>query len=127
MPTQRAVTKITRNGQITLPAAIRREAKVKEGDLLAVRFEQDRIVLIPQKLIDKSQAYFWSESWQEAEQEAELTRGEGLLSELQAWWESAAGPGRVVRVDNAGDGAPDVEEAVRRIASLATRGPGEGA
>ena len=62
-----------------------------------------------------------------AEQEAELTRGEGLLVELQAWWESAAGPGRVVRVDNAGDGAPDVEEAVRRIASLATRGPGEGA
>jgi len=79
MPTQSAVTKITRNGQITLPAAIRREAKVKEGDLLAVRFEQDRIVLIPQKLIDKSQAYFWSESWQEAEQEAERDLAEGRV------------------------------------------------
>ena len=79
MPTQSAVTKITRNGQITLPAAIRREAKVKEGDLLAVRFEQDRIVLIPQKLIDKSQAYFWSESWQNAEREAERDIAEGRV------------------------------------------------
>ena len=79
MPTQSAVTKITRNGQITLPAAIRRAAKVEEGDLLAVRFEQDRIVLIPQKLIDKSQAYFWSESWQEAEQEAERDLAEGRV------------------------------------------------
>ena len=69
MPAQRAVTKITRNGQITLPAAIRREAKVEEGDLLAVHLEQDRIVLIPQKLVDKSQAYFWSESWQNAERD----------------------------------------------------------
>jgi hypothetical protein len=55
------------------------------------------------------------------EQEAELTRGEELLVELLAWWESAGGPGRVVRVNNAGDGAPNIEEAVRRIASLAAR------
>jgi len=79
MPTQHAVTKVTRNGQITLPAAIRREAKVEEGDLLAVRFEQDRIVLIPQKLIDKSQAYFWNESWQNAEREAERDSAEGRV------------------------------------------------
>ena len=79
MPTQHAVTKVTRNGQITLPAAIRREAKVEEGDLLAVRFEQDRIVLIPQKLIEKSQAYFWSESWQNAEREAERDSAEGRV------------------------------------------------
>jgi AbrB family looped-hinge helix DNA binding protein len=79
MPTQHAVTKITRNGQITLPAAIRREANVEEGDLLAVHLEEDRIVLIPQKLIDKSQAYFWAEGWQEAEQEAERDIAEGRV------------------------------------------------
>ena len=79
MPAQRAVTKITRNGQITLPAAIRREAKVEEGDLLAVHLEQDRIVLIPQKLVDKSQAYFWCESWQNAEREAERDIAEGRV------------------------------------------------
>jgi hypothetical protein len=61
------------------------------------------------------------------EREAELTRGEGLLSELLAWWESAQGADRVVRVNNADDGPPDIEAAVRRIASLATQGPQQGA
>jgi len=77
MPTETYVTKLTRNGQVTLPAAIRREANVEEGDILAVHLEEDRIVLVPKKLIDKSQAYFWSETWQRAEQEAEHDIAEG--------------------------------------------------
>jgi len=77
MPSETFVTKMTRNGQVTLPAAIRREANVEEGDILAVHLEEDRIVLIPKKLIDKSQAYFWSEAWQRAEQEAERDIAEG--------------------------------------------------
>jgi len=28
-------------------------------------------VLVPKKLVDKSQAYFWTKSWQEGEKEAE--------------------------------------------------------
>jgi len=32
--------------------------------------EDDRAVLLPKKLIDKSQAYFWTKEWQEAEKEA---------------------------------------------------------
>jgi AbrB family looped-hinge helix DNA binding protein len=68
---------MTRNGQVTLPAAIRREANVEEGDILAVHLEDNRIVLIPKKLIDKSQAYFWSEGWQRGEQEAERDIAEG--------------------------------------------------
>ena len=77
MTSETFVTKMTRNGQVTLPAAIRREANVEEGDILAVHLEQDRIVLIPKKLIDKSQAYFWSEAWQRAEREAEHDIAEG--------------------------------------------------
>jgi hypothetical protein len=61
------------------------------------------------------------------ELEAELTRGDGLLVELLAWWESAGGPDRVVRVNNGGDEPPDIDEALRRIASLATPGPEQGA
>jgi AbrB family looped-hinge helix DNA binding protein len=71
MADERSVTRMTRNGQVTLPAAIRREANVEEGDILTVHLEADRIVLIPKKLIDKSQAYFWTEDWQTAEREAE--------------------------------------------------------
>ena len=30
------LTKVTRNGQITIPAAVRRAANIEEGDLIAV-------------------------------------------------------------------------------------------
>jgi AbrB family looped-hinge helix DNA binding protein len=64
------LTKVTRNGQITLPAAVRRAAGIEEGDLVAVSIEGDTITLVPKRLVDKSQAYFWSDAWQQAEREA---------------------------------------------------------
>lgn len=79
MADEHSVTRVTRNGQVTLPAAIRRAANVEEGDILTVHLEADRIVLIPKKLIDKSQAYFWTEDWQEAEREAEHDLAEGRV------------------------------------------------
>ena len=64
------LTKLTRNGQITLPAPMRRALRVEEGDYVEVRITEDSIVLTPKKLVDKSQAYFWSPAWQTAEREA---------------------------------------------------------
>lgn len=64
------LTKVTRNGQITLPASIRRAMRVEEGDYLEVRLTEEGIVLIPKKMIDKNQAYFWTPAWQAAEREA---------------------------------------------------------
>ena len=83
MSDEHPVTGMTRNGQVTLPAAIRREANVEEGDILTVHLEADRIVLIPKKLIDKSQAYFWTEEWQEAEREAERDLAEGRIESFE--------------------------------------------
>jgi AbrB family looped-hinge helix DNA binding protein len=66
------VLQIRSNGQITLPAAARRAANLKEGDLLEVVVEQDgSIRLIPKVAIDRSQAYFWTRRWQEGEREAD--------------------------------------------------------
>lgn len=78
--TEEALTKVTRHGQVTLPATVRREAQVEEGDLLTVRLEGENIVLTPKKLIDKSQAYFWTEAWQQAEREAEEDIAEGRVT-----------------------------------------------
>ncbi len=91
MPT---LLQIRSNGQITLPASIRRRAKLNEGDALEVVVEEDgSIRLVPQVLVDRSQAYFWTERWQEGEREAEedLRAGrykdfddiESLLDELE--------------------------------------------
>ena len=63
-------SKVTRHGQVTLPASVRKELGIEEGDIVEVTMEDDRAVLLPKKLIDKSQAYFWTKEWQEAEKEA---------------------------------------------------------
>ena len=67
MPTR----KVTRHGQITLPASVRKELGIEEGDLVEIEVEDERAVLMPKKLVDKSQAYFWTRKWQEAEREAD--------------------------------------------------------
>jgi len=67
MPTR----KVTRHGQITLPASVRERLGIEEGDLVEIEVVDDRAVLVPKKLVDKSQAYFWSRKWQEGEREAD--------------------------------------------------------
>jgi AbrB family looped-hinge helix DNA binding protein len=75
-----SLAKVTRNGQITLPAAVRRAAGIEEGDLVAVTVERETIVLTPKKLVDKSQAYFWSDAWQTGEREASQDISEGRVT-----------------------------------------------
>jgi AbrB family looped-hinge helix DNA binding protein len=65
------LTRVTRNGQVTLPARARRAANIEEGDYVEVSVEGDRLVLTAVKVIDKSQAYYWTEEWQKAEREAD--------------------------------------------------------
>jgi len=70
MATTESFTRVTRNGQITLPARVRRDASIEVGDYIAVRVTSDGVSIVPQKLIDKSQAYSSTEQWQKGEREA---------------------------------------------------------
>ena len=76
------LTKVTRNGQTTLPAAARRALHIEEGDYIEVRVSQDSLILTPKKLVDKSQTYFWSPEWQAAEQEASEDIASGRVREF---------------------------------------------
>jgi len=64
-------SKVTRNGQVTLPSSIRKKLGVDEGDIVEIEVVNDAVILVPKKLVDKSQAYFWSKKWQAGEIEAE--------------------------------------------------------
>ena len=66
-----ALTKVTRHGQITLPSEVRRRMDIVEGDFIEVGIVQGKIVLTPKRLVDKSQAWFWTPGWQAAEAEAQ--------------------------------------------------------
>ena len=66
-----AYSKVTRHGQITLPVSVRKQLGIEEGDFIEIRVMAEQAVLMPKKLADKNQAFFWTKEWQEAEQEAD--------------------------------------------------------
>jgi len=57
--------------QITLPKFVREDLHLNEGDLLAIEVRDHELVLRPQKLIDRDQAWYWTPEWQAAEREAD--------------------------------------------------------
>jgi antitoxin MazE len=64
-------SKVTRHGQITLPAPVRKSLGIEEGDMVEIEVIDEKAVLIPKKLVDKSQSYFWTKKWQDEEKEAD--------------------------------------------------------
>ena len=74
-----ARTTLRAKGQVTLPDEIRRAARLETGDLLEAELTADGILLRPQKLIDATQAWFWSPEWQAGEREADADRDAGRV------------------------------------------------
>lgn len=64
------IIRLRPKGQLTLPDALRRAAHLQEGDVLEAEVQDEAIVLRPKKLVDASQAWFWTSAWQRGEREA---------------------------------------------------------
>ncbi|CCM62577.1 MULTISPECIES: AbrB/MazE/SpoVT family DNA-binding domain-containing protein [Candidatus Neomicrothrix] len=79
-----ARTTLRAKGQITLPEEIRSSARLEEGDLLDAELTEDGILLRPQKVIDATQAWFWSPEWQAGEREADLDRAAGRSERFES-------------------------------------------
>jgi AbrB family looped-hinge helix DNA binding protein len=78
------VLQVRSNGQITLPTSIRRQVDLKEGDILEVIVEEDgSLHLIPKVAIDRSQAYFWTERWQQGERQADQDLKDGRFQDFE--------------------------------------------
>ncbi len=65
------IAKVMDHFQIALPAKIRNKFHIKVGDFLEARAVKEGILLKPKELVDKSQAYFWTKEWQEAEKKVD--------------------------------------------------------
>jgi AbrB family looped-hinge helix DNA binding protein len=52
-----ALTKLTRNGQVTLPAEARRKLRLAEGDYLEAEVVGDSVVLRPVSVVDREKAW----------------------------------------------------------------------
>jgi len=65
------LVQLRKKAQLTLPHSVRQELGLEEGDFLDVKVRSGEIVLKVKRLVDKEQAWFWSERWQQGEKEAE--------------------------------------------------------
>jgi bifunctional DNA-binding transcriptional regulator/antitoxin component of YhaV-PrlF toxin-antitoxin module len=73
--------KVRERGTITLPAALRKAARLdRPGSQVEARLREDGVIeLIPVVTIPADQAWYWTEEWQAGEREVdeEIARGEG--------------------------------------------------
>ena len=77
-----ALTIMRGKGQITLPSEVRRATHLKEGDPIEVEVVEEGILLRPKKVIDASQAWFWTPSWQKGESDADADIAAGRVSRM---------------------------------------------
>ncbi len=65
------LAKITRNFQVSIPKNVREALGLQEGDFVEVQERDGEIVMVPKRLIDAGQAWFWSPEWQAGEREVD--------------------------------------------------------
>jgi AbrB family looped-hinge helix DNA binding protein len=65
------IMKISPQGQVRIPKKIMESLGLETGDYLAMDIENGQILLKPRKLIDPSQGWHWTKSWQEKEADAD--------------------------------------------------------
>jgi antitoxin MazE len=75
-----AIIRIGPKHQITIPQEVFEQLGLQPGDFLGVQVRDEVLHLIPQKLVPRDQAWFWSKKWQEREQEADEAIAKGELS-----------------------------------------------
>lgn len=49
-----SLVKVKRFSQVTIPADIRQKAHIEEGDYVEVKYEDNKVVIIPKRVTDKS-------------------------------------------------------------------------
>ena len=66
-----ALSKVTRNHQVSIPKDIRDRLGLQEGDYVEFEERDGEIVMVPKRLIDADQAWFWTPEWQAGERAAD--------------------------------------------------------
>lgn len=79
-----AVVKVQKNKNITLPLWVIQRFRVHPGDFVQLEERRDGILMKPGKLIDSSQAYFWTKEWQREEQEVQKERQQGKVKRFRS-------------------------------------------
>lgn len=77
------ITQLRNRSQITLPSEIVKKMSLQEGDNLDIILEDDKIVIKPVLVIDRSQSWFWAKKWQQMEKEADEDIKQGKVQKAK--------------------------------------------
>jgi antitoxin MazE len=77
-----SLVKVKSKYQIVIPDDVRKKLHVEIGDTLEIEEKDGILVAKPVVVVDKSQAYFWTEEWQKGEKEAEEAKKKGKFKEF---------------------------------------------
>ena len=75
-----AISKVVRNGQLTIPAKIRKTLHIHDGDIVRFDVQNNQLIVTPVSIIDKDQGYFFTKKWQKAVKTSEKAIREGKYS-----------------------------------------------
>ena len=78
------IGKVTSKSQITIPKELARKINLKAGDHIEFEIKDGGIFLKPMLLINKDQAWFWTEGWQRAEREVDEEKKEGKIKTVNS-------------------------------------------
>ena len=74
------IMKISPQGQVRIPKKLMQSLGIEAGDYLAMDIENGQILLKPRKLIDPSQGWHWTKTWQRKETDADTEIEQNELS-----------------------------------------------
>ena len=78
-----SVVRVQKNKNITLPAWLMQRYHMNTGDYVRLEETKAGVLMKPAKLIDPSQAYFWTKQWQAGEREAEEDIRKGRVKKFK--------------------------------------------
>ena len=80
----RSVIRVQKNKNITLPMWLMNRFQVGVGDFIRLEETKDGVLLRPAKLVDASQAYFWTKEWQAGERAASADVRKGRVKAFKS-------------------------------------------
>ena len=75
--------KLGQNYQIAIPKKIIERTGLKINDYIDIRIEENKVILEPQMIIPKDQAYFHTLEWQKEEKEAGVDIKKGQVTKTK--------------------------------------------
>ena len=77
-----SLVKVKNKYQIVIPEEVRKKIKIEIGDTLEIMEKDGVLIAKPVVIVDKSQAYFWTDEWQKSEKEAEDAKRKGEFKDF---------------------------------------------